>query len=231
MAGFGSKILHNRKLQGTRRSLILAPMNDPFTSLLYVAAAIYLLYLIRADYQLYRQTGEARGFPGVTPASRNLLLFAAAGGIVLTMVETVGESVLGLTAEQTTLAWFALGPILAAAVIEEVVFRGYLFFDQHGPWVLWGCIFGFSLLFALIHPYLWNWEGGFRLDFWNALTLDLSLKGWFSTLFVFISSLFFYLLRFCFGNKQRSLFPCIVAHATANASVYCVKMAQGFVEF
>lgn len=206
-------------------------MNDPIPSLLYVGAAIYLLSLIRSDYLLFLQTGQPAGFPGITPAGRSLLVLAAIGGVVLTLLETAGELALGLTAEQTTLAWFALGPILAAAVIEEVVFRGYLFFDGHGRVVLWGSVAGFSLLFALIHPFLWNWEGGFRLDFWNALSLDLSLKAWFSTACIFFASLFFYLLRFCFGNTRRSLFPCMVAHATANASVYAVKLAQGYVEF
>lgn len=197
-------------------------LDNPIMGLFYAGVAGVVFYLWLSDYKQGR-TGKG-AFPGATPVPVRVLWIAGIGGLILTLLETAGEWMLGLTAEQTELAAIAILPIMAAAIIEEIIFRGYLVVDKKGKAWLIGSILFFSVIFALIHPYLWNWEDG-------QLSLDLSLKAWFSTTFVFFSSLWFYAVRFSFGNNRNSLLPCFIAHATANFSVYVVKAAQGYVTF
>lgn len=144
------------------------------------------------------------------------------GALILVAGETAGETLLGISGDQSSMTvLFALVSI-AAAFGEELVFRGYLLIQNKGRAWLWGSILGFSILFALFHPYLWSWEeGGFKLQ--------LTTKACFSTGFVFLNSLWFYILRITRANPTRSLWPCIVAHAASNAAVFLVKLAQGHV--
>jgi len=186
--------------------------------LLYGGIAVVILYFWWSDYKTNRKSG----FPGASMAPARVLWIAAIGGLALTILETIGESLLGITGEQTELAAIAIIPLLAAAVIEELVFRGYLVVDQKGKNWLIGSIVGFSFLFALIHPYLWSWEEG-------TLSLELTVKGFFSTALVFVNSLFFYAVRFTFGNKTHSLLPCFIAHGASNFSVWAIKGFQGFI--
>jgi hypothetical protein len=185
---------------------------------LYGAIGAVVFYLWWSDWRAGR--GDA-GFPGASGAPLRVLLVAGLGGVALTLLETVGESLLGLTAEQTELAVFAIVPLLAAAVVEEVVFRGYLVVQNRGRVWLWGSVVAFSFLFAVIHPYLWSWEDG-------SLSVEFSAKGVFSTAFVFANSLWFYAVRFSFGNRSHSLLPCFVAHGASNFAVWAVKGFQGF---
>lgn len=194
-----------------------APLPASLSSdLLYFGAGLVVLVLwIRDTWE-----GRGQGFPGAYPARGRLLLLAAAGGLGLTLLETFGEGILGISGEQATLPARSLLPLLGAAVVEEVVFRGYLVATGRGRTVLVGSIIFFSALFALLHPYLWSWEdGGFS---WQVTT-----KTVFTTTFLFLGSLWFYTVRFAFGNDRHSLLPCFVAHATANASVWVVKLLQG----
>jgi len=146
---------------------------------------------------------------------------AVLGSLLLLGCETVGEYALGIVEEQRTItALFALYT-LAAAFIEELIFRGYLVITGRGTAARWAGIFAASILFTLLHPFLWEWEdAGFQLTF--------TLKGAFSTAVVFAASLWFYFLRFARFNPQHSLLPCIIAHMTKNLGVIVIKAAQGF---
>ena len=184
---------------------------------IYGGIALVLLYMWASDCRSQR-TG---GFPGASWAPLRGLIIAGIGGLVLTLLETGVEYGLGLTEEQSEMAVIAIIPVLAAAVIEEIVFRGYLVVDHKGRGWLIGSVLGFSFLFAVIHPYLWSWEEG-------TLSFEWTAKGMFSTLFVFANSLWFYTVRFGIGNRSRSLLPCFVAHGVSNFSVWAIKGAQGF---
>lgn len=186
------------------------------SDLLYFGAGLVVLFLWIRD----AHEGKGQGFPGACGASGRLLGIAAVGGLTLTLLETAGEGILGISAEQSTLPARSLLPLLGAAVVEEVVFRGYLVVTDRGRRALVGSIVLFSALFALLHPYLWSWEEG-------ALVGDVRTKTLFTTFFLFLGSLWFYTVRFAFGNVRHSLLPCFVAHATANASVWLVKLFQG----
>ena len=118
-------------------------------------------------------------------------------------------------------ALFGLYSILGAPMIEEIVFRGYLVIENRGRVVLWAGVVGVSLLFALLHPFLWKWnERGPAVVFKG--------EAWLSAAAIFAGSLWFYRVRFFRLNPQRSLLPCIVAHATRNLGVFVIKYLEGF---
>ena len=199
-------------------------MNDqPALLTLLIAAGIYTLHLWRQDYRAQQAgTPHPRALPGATPAPLRASLIAAAGALLILSAETLGEIQLGLSEQQTKITVLFGAYTLVAAFIEELMFRGFLVMEGKGNLRLWAGIVGASLIFAALHPFLWNWEGA---DFkWT-----LTAKGAFSTAVVFVSSLWFYMVRFAGFNPQRSLIPCIVAHASKNLGVIIIKAATGFI--
>lgn len=198
-------------------------MNDqPVLLVLMIVVGLYVFSMWRQDYQARRRGQPHPGaLPGATPVSLKAGVIAAAGALVILGLETAGEIRLGLSQEQSTLtALFALYTLIAA-FIEELIFRGFLVIEGRGKAVLWTGIFGASVLFAALHPFLWSWED-------TGFTWTLTAKGWFSTATVFTASLWFYTVRFASFNPHRSLLPCIIAHATKNLGVIAIKGAQGF---
>lgn len=198
-------------------------MNHPLLLLVLTAAGLYVAKLWRDDLLAHRDGRTLPGaLPGATPAPIRASLIGAGGALLLVAAETAGEAALGLTGEQTRLTWLAaLYSLCAAPVVEELIFRGWIVVETRGRVVLWGSILAASTGFALLHPFLWQWDdAGFRLT--------LTLKGAFSTGFAFVASLWFYAVRFYPGNPHRSLLPCFVAHAAKNAAVIAVKAAAGF---
>ena len=177
----------------------------------------------RDDYRAGRQgRPHPRAFPGASPASGRLMVLAGAGALLLLAIETGGEHALGLTAQQSRMTGLFALYSLAAAFIEELIFRGYLVVEHRGRPALVAGIVGASLVFALLHPFLWTWQDG-------ALELHHGAKAWFSTGMIFAGSLWFYTVRFLPANPSRSLLPCIAAHAAKNLGVFVIKYAQGFV--
>jgi membrane protease YdiL (CAAX protease family) len=117
---------------------------------------------------------------------------------------------------------FALYSVVAAPVIEELIFRGYVVLEHRGRAALWAGAAGASAIFAALHPFLWRWdEAGFALT--------PTAKGWFSTAAMFAGSLWFYAARLAAWNPRRSLLPCFAAHAAKNLGVVAIKAATGFV--
>ncbi|MCC5022892.1 MAG: CPBP family intramembrane metalloprotease [Candidatus Synoicihabitans palmerolidicus] len=174
---------------------------------------------------LSHQRGESfyGGLPGASPASLNICLVAGLGGLIIVGLETWGESALNISAEQSEITVLFGLYKLVAAIIEEIIFRGYLVpNERRGRWIRWEAIIGASVVFAALHPFLWSWED-------SEWEWTFTTKGWFSTAAVFVSSLWFYTVRFLPGNPHRSLLPCFVAHASKNLAVFAVKAAQGFV--
>lgn len=192
--------------------------------LLYVGVAAYVGWIYFNDYRACR-AGEpnAGAMPGATPSPPAVFGIGIAGALLLLAGETLGEIALGVSGEQSDLVWYAVFAVVAAGLVEEVIFRGFLVVENRGRAALVGSCVGFSLLFAIIHPHLWTMEEGFALT--------LTAKGWFSTGVLFANSLFFYWLRFCRWNPRRSLFPCMAAHAASNFGVFAVKLGQGHVLF
>jgi membrane protease YdiL (CAAX protease family) len=124
-----------------------------------------------------------RALPGATSASTATVVIASLGALLILVAETGGEYVLGLSAEQSRMTvLFGLYSILAAPVMEEIVFRGYLVIEHRGPAERWAGVVLASLLFGILHPFLWQWHG-------DGLTVHLGAKAWFSTAMVIAVSL------------------------------------------
>ena len=188
-----------------------------------ILAGVVVAKWWRDDYQVARQGApQPRAFPGATPASTTAMLVAAGGALVLLAAETAGESALGLTAQQSQMTGLFGLYTLVAAFVEELIFRGYLVVENRGRPALLAGILGASLGFALLHPFLWEWQDG-------ALHFHGGAKAWFSTGAVFVGSLWFYAVRFFPLNPSRSLLPCVAAHVAKNLGVIAIKYSQGFV--
>lgn len=198
-------------------------MNDhPALLALMIAAGLYAFSLWRQDYLARRAgTPNPRALPGATPAPLKAGVIAALGALIILGLETAGEIRLGLSGEQSTLTALFAFYTLIAAFIEELIFRGFIVIEGRGKAARWAGILGASVLFAALHPFLWKWDDG-------VFTWTLAAKGWFSTATVFVSSLWFYTVRFASFNPHRSLIPCVAAHATKNLGVIAIKGAQGF---
>ena len=201
-------------------------MNEsPFMVLLYVGVAAYVGYMYWGDYQSNQasEQPDPRGMPGATSASLGLFVIGVIGALLILAAETGGEIALGIAAEQSEMVWYFVFAILGAGIVEEIIFRGYLVVDGKGRAALIGSCVGFSLIFAIIHGHFWSNEEG------QAFAWTFTTKAFFTTGILLANSLWFYALRFGSWNKNRSLFPCMLAHAASNLGVFCVKWAQGFV--
>ena len=197
---------------------------NPFMILLYLGVAAYVGRMYVEDYRARRRDPSALAtLPGATAAPVYTYVAGVIGALFLLGIETFGEIKLGVVDEQSELVWFMLFPIVAAGVVEEVIFRGYLVIDKRGRAALIVSCIGFSLLFAVIHMHLWEMEDGFK---WN-----FTPKALFSTTILFLNSLWFYIIRFSLRNSHHSIFPCMLAHAASNLGVYLVKLSQGFIVF
>ena len=201
-------------------------MNEsPFMVLLYVGVAAYVGYMYWGDYQSNQasEQPDPRGMPGATSASWGLYGIGVIGALLILAAETGGEIALGIASEQSEMVWYFVFAILGAGIVEEVIFRGYLVVNNKGRAALIGSCVGFSLIFAIIHGHFWSNEEG------QAFAWTFTTKAFFTTGILLANSLWFYALRFGPWNKNRSLFPCMLAHAASNFGVFAVKLAQGFV--
>ena len=198
-------------------------IGERLSLLILLGVSIWLARQWMLDYEAaLAGTPRQRPLPGATPASLSAIAVAAIGALCILAAEAGGEHVLGVSAEQSTMtALFGLYSVIGAPVIEEIVFRGYLVIEDRGWPALWASVVTVSLLFALLHPFLWEWHG-------TRLTVHLTGKAWFSTAAIFAGSLWFYAVRFVRLNPRRSLLPCLVAHATKNLGVLAIKYLQGF---
>jgi len=201
-------------------------MNEsPFMVLLYVGVAAYVGYMYWGDYQSNQasEQPDPQGMPGATSASLGLFVIGVIGALLILAAETGGEIALGIASGQSEMVWYFVFAVLGAGIVEEIIFRGYLVVDNKGRAALIGSCVGFSLIFAIIHGHFWSNEEG------EAFAWTFTIKAFFTTGILLVNSLWFYALRFGRWNKNRSLFPCMLAHAASNLGVFCVKWAQGFV--
>jgi uncharacterized protein len=198
-------------------------MDHPILLGLLIPVSFYIAKLWRED-ALAAAAGKPNPnpLPGATAARPRTVGLAVAGALALVALETWGEVRLGIAAEQSRLTWlFALYSMLAAPVLEELIFRGWIVIEHRGQPVMWAGVVAASIVFALLHPFLWQWgDGGFALT--------LTAKGWFSSSLVFATSIWLYLSRLAWWNPTRSLLPCFVAHAARNMAVVAVKAATGY---
>jgi len=207
---------------------------DPLMIVAYFAISLYLVKIWWDDFKR-NDSGDPQpnGFPGATRCKPLAVWIAVIGALLLLGLETAGEYALGISAEQSDITRIFLLSMIAAAFIEELIFRGFLVCENRGKAALVGSIVGFSLLFALLHPHLWHLrfdEGIPAWQIWSGeFSLDFSLKAFFTTGILFVNSLWFYVARFNKWNPSHSLIPCFVAHLVKNVGVFIIKWAQGHV--
>jgi CAAX protease family protein len=208
----------------TRAALISVMPTDPLVLLLLIGASAWVARLWVVDYRAaLGGKPDDKHLPGATSAPALAVAVASLGAVLILAAETGGEHLLGLSAAQSKMtALFGLYSILGAPVIEEVLFRGYLVIENRGRAALWAGVVSVSMLFALLHPFLWEWKA-------EGLSVQFGAKAWFSTAVVFAVSVWFYTVRFFGLNPRRSLLPCLAAHAAKNLGVFAIKYVQGFV--
>lgn len=207
---------------------------DPIMILVFLGISLFILKMWWDDYKSEKAGKPNSGaLPGTTGCSRLAIGIAVVGSLILLAIETGGEYALGISAEQSDITWLFLLSMISAAFIEELIFRGFLVVDKKGTAAFLGSIVGFSLLFALFHPFLWQMdfaEGVPAWQIWNAdFSWDFSTKAFFSTGMIFAGSLWFYAVRFYKWNPTHSLLPCFAAHLSKNLGVFAIKLAQGHV--
>ncbi len=198
-------------------------MDSPLIQVFLILLVGYLLSLWLFDLKNSKSDNpNPKAFPGATSSPILICVLGVIGSLLILGLEVMGESHLEVSEEQSTMtALFAL-VAFASAFGEELIFRGFLFFPKKGKLFMWGGILGFSLLFSLLHPFLWESEG-------MTFTFNFSAKGWLSTSIVFLNSIWFYFLRATSLNPKMSLTPCILAHLCSNIGVFVIKLGQGFV--
>lgn len=195
----------------------------PLLLMLMIGAACLVAKWWTDDYRAFAAGRPvAKPMPGAVPAPRGAYVVAVVGTLALVGLETAGEYALGISEQQSRMTVLFGIHTLAAAFLEELIFRGYVVVTGRGRGALVGSIVLASAIFALLHPFLWEWDDG-------TLRFAPSRKAWFSTGAVFAGSLWFYALRFMGANPLRSLLPCVAAHVTKNAAVFAIKLAQGHV--
>jgi len=198
---------------------------NPVLLVLMLAMGGYFAWMWRGDLRavVAGTLAPEQSLPGATPSSTRACLIAAGGALVILAAETWGEIALGLSEEQSKITGLFALYTLIAAIVEEIIFRGYVgdWIARRGLAALVGGVVGASLVFALIHPFLWTWDD-------DGFAFTLTAKGGFSFAAVFVISLWFYACRFASWNPRRSLLPCFAAHLTKNLGVIVIKAAQGF---
>jgi membrane protease YdiL (CAAX protease family) len=214
-------------------------MNEsPLGIFVSFALAAFVGCLWWKDYRANRRGNAEKSaedgafLPGATSCPVGWVAAGVAGALLLVLLETAGEGVLEISAAQKDITALFLVAMLSAAVVEEVVFRGYLVEEGRGRGLFLGSIVGASLVFALLHDFLWQYhevEAAAWWEFWRGFSTNFTLKGIFSFGFVLAGSLFFYALRFHPRNRAHSLIPCFAAHAAKNLAVFLVKLLQGHI--
>lgn len=208
--------------------------NDPLMIVVMFGIGVYLAKLWLDDFRSAKAGKPNRqAFPGAVSCSGLAIGVAVIGALVILAIEIGGEYALGIVSEQSDITALALLALISAAFFEELIFRGYLVVDKKGKAPLIASIAGFSLIFTVLHPFLWELtypEDVPGWQFWKAdLVFTFTEKAWFSTALVFLNSLWFYTVRFYALNPSHSLLPCIAAHLASNVGVFLTKLLQGHV--
>ena len=195
--------------------------NNPLAILVMIGVSAYVIRLWFADRKSAGSgTPNSKALPGITSAPLLAHVIGAVGALLIVLAETKGEIWLGVSGEQSTMTWLFAAYTLLAAFVEEIIFRGFLVVTRHGTAIRWIGVVVASVLFAALHPFLWDRKDG-------VLVWHFDTKAWFSAAAVFVTSLWFYFIRFARFNPAWSLAPCFTAHVTKNLGVIAVKLLQG----
>ena len=210
----------------TAQQQLSVSQDSPIMGLMLLAVAIWVSKLWWQDYQKVTNGEDVPGgLPGTISTTAQAIWIAIIIGCLLVLLETFAEYQTGTHLLQSTITAWYLAPMIAAAVLEELVFRGYLSIQNKGRVMLVLSCVVFSMLFTLAHPHLWSWEE-------NQFMLHTdSFKAWLTSFALFTKSLWLYAVRFGSFNPERSLLPCVAAHLAINLLTFGIKAQQGYVQW
>ena len=185
------------------------------TDIIYLLIGLGVAYAWFSEYQKrQRNPGPELFWPGTTRAPISGILITVSGILLFTVAETCAEIHFQVSAHQSVGNLHILGATMGAAIVEEMVFRGFVAPSQLRGIKLLGLIIVGSVIFSVIH--------GFDFS---------TVQGRISLITTFFISIWLYLGRYNPLNPERSILPCLIGHAVRNLAVFGVKWAQGFVDF
>ena len=192
-----------------------SPLFRLITDIVYLLIGLGVVYAWFSEYRKRQSNpGPELFWPGTTRAPISGILIIVSGILLLTVAETCAEIHFQVTANQSISNLHILGATLGAAIVEEMVFRGF-FAPSHLRGIkLLGLIVIGSVIFSAIH--------GFDFS---------TVQGRISLIATFFISVWLYLGRYNPLNPERSILPCLIGHIVRNVAVFGVKWAQGFVDF
>lgn len=119
--------------------------DDQIFSVFMFAVSAYLFYMWWDDLRYFKKSGGKvrRGaFAGAAPVPAKYCLWGAVAAVGLLALHVWTEYSLGVVSEQTSFSHWAIFSWIAAAFVEELIFRGYLVVQNKGVLAL-----GASMLF------------------------------------------------------------------------------------
>ena len=183
--------------------------------LIYLLIGLGVAYAWFSEYRKRQSNpGPELFWPGTTRAPISGILITVSGILLITVAETCAEIHFQVTASQSVSNLPILGATMGAAIVEEMVFRGFVAPSQLRGIKLLALIIVGSVIFSAIH--------GFDFS---------TVQGRISLVTTFFISVWLYLGRYNPLNPERSILPCLIGHVVRNLAVFGVKWAQGFVDF
>jgi membrane protease YdiL (CAAX protease family) len=190
-------------------------ITDFVTNIIYLIIGLGVGLAWFNEYRKRRSNpGPELFWPGTTRAPLSGILIIVSGILLITVAETCAEIHFQVTAQQSVSNLHILGATIGAAIVEEMVFRGFAAPSQLRGVKLLGLIVVGSIIFSLIH--------GFDFS---------TVQGRISIVATFFISVWLYLGRYNPLNPERSILPCLIGHVVRNIAVFGVKWSQGFVDF
>ena len=126
----------------------------------FIGDIIYLIVGLGVGFAWYRDylkrqrnPGPELFWPGTTRAPISGILIIVSGILLLTVAETCAEIHYHVTASQSVSNLHILGATLGAAIVEEMVFRGFAAPSHLRGFKLLGLIVVGSIIFSLFHSF------------------------------------------------------------------------------
>ena len=184
------------------------------TDIIYLLIGLGVGFAWFSEYQKRKNNpGPELFWPGTTRTPISGILIIVSGILLITVAETCAEIHYQVTAHQSVSNLHILGATIGAAIVEEMVFRGFAAPSELRGLKVLGLILIGSVIFSAIH--------GFNLS---------TVQGRISLIATFFISVWLYLGRYNPINPERSILPCFIGHVVRNLAVFGIKWSQGFVD-
>ena len=205
---------------------MLGGFMDLFSVILCVLAAGVIVKLWTDDYFAWRRGKPfERALPGATDAPVRLIVLSAAVSAGIVLVGALGDYAIGAVSFRSKVPAYYFFTLVSAAIIEELLFRGYCVIQSKGRRTFHVSVVFFSVVYAVLHGHILGHGKTGALQF----VLAPGPMWW--TFLALAQALLWYAVRFAPSNRNRSLLPSAAGHVAANVTVFLVYLAQGRVGF